>query len=68
MTLRPNPGHCPPGARGKRVRGVLRDGSRFGYAPVSNAAPLGWAADGRAGCRWELDGGPFDIVQWEVVA
>ena len=55
--MRPNPGHLPDDAAGKRVRVTLRNGSR----------PTGdWAADGRGACRWSLPGRPHDIVAYEV--
>lgn len=53
-----NPGRCPSEAEGKRVRVRLRNGT------VPDAS---WAADGRHGCRWSIDGLPFDILQFEVV-
>lgn len=55
--MRPNPGHCPDEAIGRRVRVALRNGSRPADA---------WAADGRGGCRWSLTGSPFDVVEYEV--
>jgi hypothetical protein len=72
VAFRPNLGECPPHARGKRVRGVLRNGMRFGFEPVANAVPAGWPADGKEGCNWDFtpEGRPsreFDIVEWEIV-
>ena len=56
--MKPNRGHCPPEAQGKRVNVILRNGER---------GKSSWAADGRSGCRWTLGGDPFDIIQYEVV-
>lgn len=56
-----NPGFCPDAARGKRVHVILRNGT------ASKAkSPQGWAADGRSGCNWSLDAGPFTILKWEI--
>lgn len=66
--MKPNPGHCPPEAAGKRVRGVLRNGHRFGFEPVSPDAKAGWPATGRGECRWSLTDDPFDIAEWELLA
>lgn len=60
-----NPGHKPREAAGKRVRGALRCGKRFGFTPVSTTAPPGWAADD---ARWALDGHDYDILEWEIAA
>lgn len=57
--MRPNPGHLPRAAEGRRVRVRLANG-------VRPASP--WAADGRGGCRWSLTGHPFDIAEYEVIA
>lgn len=62
MPLAPNLGECPPHARGKRVKVVLRNGL---------TPPESWPASGKDGCRWELtpEGRPsraFDIVEWEI--
>lgn len=65
--MRENKGFCPAEAKGKRIRGVLRNGMPFGFEPVANAVPDGWAADGKLGCDWRLTGHAFDIVQFEVV-
>lgn len=59
MALQPNLGSCPPHAKGKHVRVVLRNGLR----PAE-----GWAADGRGGCDWSLRNRPFDIMEWEIVS
>lgn len=63
--MKPNPGHCPEEATGKRVRVRLADGTLARDVPGS--AP-GWAADGRGGCRWERTGSPFDIAEYEVIS
>ncbi len=62
-----NPGRCPLAAQGKRVRGTLANGRRFGDVQVTPVAPLGWASDGRQGCRWTLTGSPFDLAEYEVI-
>ena len=56
--FRPNPGHLPDDAVGRRVRVRLRNGT------VSNE----WPADGRGGCRWTRTGDPFDIDGYEVLS
>lgn len=58
MALSKNLGELPPHAKGKRVRVKLRNGLR----PAET-----WAADGRDGCRWSLEGHPFDIAEFEVI-
>lgn len=60
--LQPNLGHCPEAARGHRVRVILRNGS-----DTANTDPNGWPADGNRGVRWTLTGGPFDIMEWELL-
>jgi hypothetical protein len=50
--MRPNPGHCPDEARGRRVIVQLANGTICGTEPVTTVSPLGWAADGKGGCRW----------------
>lgn len=65
--MQPNPGHCPREIQGKRIRGVLRNGMRFGFEPVSAASPAGWPASGQGACRWTLTDHPFDIAEYEVV-
>lgn len=62
-----NHGRCPLEAEGKRIRGVLRNGTRFGFEPVANAVPAGWAADGKGACNWSLDLGDWSISEWEVI-
>lgn len=57
--MRQNPGFQPPETIGRRVRVILRNGM---------AGKGDWAADGRQGCRWSLEGRPFDIAEWEVAA
>jgi len=56
--FRPNPGHCPRDAQGKRIRVILANG---------RPAKGDWAADGKTGCRWTKTGSPFDIAEYEVV-
>ncbi|MFC4256714.1 hypothetical protein GRI97_15685 [Altererythrobacter xixiisoli] len=59
MTLpQPNTGRRPEAAAGKRVNVTLRNGMR----PAES-----WAADGRAGCNWSLNGHPFDITHFKIV-
>lgn len=60
-----NPGYCPPAAVGKRVRVVLRDGSRHGFAPVNTDSKLGWAAETT---RWSLTGHLADVIEWELAS
>ncbi|WCT75927.1 hypothetical protein [Novosphingobium humi] len=57
-----NQGGMPGMVAGKRVHVRLRNGY-----DTRNAEPMGWAADGRSGCRWNLLGSPFDIVEWELI-
>ena len=58
--MRPNTGTMPREAKGKRIRGVLRNGYRFGFNEVAS-----WPADTT---RWSIDPPhPFDIVEWEIV-
>lgn len=66
--MKPNPGHCPDEAIGKRVIVRLVEGSVCGRDPVSPITPKGWAADGRHGCRWTITGHPFDIAEYEVIS
>lgn len=71
---KPNPGHCPEEAAGKRVFVVLyRDRETMEqpkyddqWNPMSKP---GWAADGKDGCRWGLSRPrhPFNIAFWRVV-
>lgn len=63
--FKPNPGKCPAAARGKRVRVILADG-REGKTDGGSQVPPGWAADGKGGCRWTIEGGPFDIAFYKV--
>ncbi|MEP9402063.1 hypothetical protein [Sphingomonas sp. VNH70] len=65
--MRPNPGHLPQDAIGKRVRVLLANG-REGSTDPNPMTPSGWAADGKNGCRWSLTGSPFDIAEYEVIA
>ncbi len=62
--MKPNPGHIPHEARGRRVIVTLRNGSVCGRVPVSAAAPRGWAADQ---ARWTLTEQPHDILAYEVL-
>ena len=64
--MKPNPGHLPEEAIGKRVRVRLSNGS-IGASDPNPMSPPGWAADGRGGCRWSRIGSPFDIVEYEVL-
>ena len=64
--MKPNPGHLPEEAIGKRVRVVMAHG-RPGKADDNPMSPPGWAADGRGGCRWTLSGSRFDIAEYEVI-
>ncbi|MCC7097295.1 MAG: hypothetical protein IT472_08960 [Thermomonas sp.] len=62
--MKPNPGHLPDDAIGKRVIVGLRNGSVCGRVPVTATAPLGWDAKQ---ARWSLTGQPHDIAQYEVI-
>lgn len=53
---RPNPGHLPEDAIGKRVRVRLVNGETHD-----------WPADGKGGCSWKITGHPFDIASYEVL-
>lgn len=64
--MRPNPGHLPEEAIGKRVRVRLANGE-LGRSDNNPMSPPGWAADGRGGCRWSIEGQPHDIVEFEVL-
>lgn len=55
--MKPNPGHCPPEAIGKRVVVRLANGQR----------PGSWPAHGTGACRWTKTGSPFDIADYEIV-
>lgn len=63
--MKPNPGHLPDEAIGKRVRVRLADGS---IPRDVKGAPRGWPADGRGGCCWALRQFPFDIAEYEVIS
>ncbi len=65
--MKPNPGHCPEEAIGKRVIVKLAKGHVEGTEPVTSTSPRGWAADGRHGCRWTRLGHPHDIAEYEVI-
>lgn len=60
--FKPNPGHLPDDAHGKRVRVILRHGREPRYGE-----PSGWAADGRGACSWSLRRGDFSIVGYMVL-
>jgi hypothetical protein len=60
--MQTNPGHFPDETSGKRVRVRLRNG----YDTAARE-PAGWAADGKGGCNWKLQGHPFDIVSYQVI-
>lgn len=62
--MRENRGMCPADAKGKRIRGVLRSGRRFGFEPVASSVPAGWAAETT---DWRITGSPFDVVEFEVI-
>lgn len=57
--MKPNLGHLPAAATGKRVRVELANGQLN--------PPTGWAADGRHGCRWTISGHSHDIAFYEVI-
>ena len=54
-TWKPNPGHCPREAKGKRVVVRLNNGNVCGEESVTPVTPPGWAADGKLGCDWTID-------------
>lgn len=62
--MKADTGTCPREARGKRVRGVLRNGHAFGYEQVTVTSPLGWDAQTT---RWSLTDSPFDVAEFEVL-
>lgn len=64
--MKPNPGYLPEEAAGKRVRVRLAHGG-MGSCDDNPMSPPGWAADGRGGCRWVIDGRPHDIAEYEVI-
>jgi hypothetical protein len=64
--VKPNPGHLPQEAIGKRVRVLLANGE-LGRNDDNPMSPAGWPADGKNGCRWEIAGLPFDIAEYEVL-
>lgn len=63
--MSPNPGRCPAEATGKRVRVILRNGTRHGDFPVNTDSKLGWAAETT---NWRLTGSAFDVLEWELTA
>jgi hypothetical protein len=63
--VRQNTGHMPADAKGKRIRGVLANGMRFGFGSLAEeGAPAGWPADD---CDWKLRNHPFAIAEFEVI-
>lgn len=67
MKWKPNPGHCPPEARGKRVIVLLVNGKVCGDEPVSSVTPPGWSADDKGACRWTITGFGWDIANYFVL-
>lgn len=68
--MKPNPGHCPEEASGKRVIVELANGKLCGVDPVANAIPNGWAASptkGGPGANWSIrKGWPWNIAYWRL--
>lgn len=64
--MKPNPGHLPDDAIGKRVRVILTNG-RPGDEDGRSDTPPGWSADGKGGCSWAITGHDFDIAFYEVL-
>jgi hypothetical protein len=63
--VRTNQGKMPADAKGKRIRGKLRNGRRFGFEEVNAGQQPGWPADST---RWSIEPAhPFDIVEWELI-
>jgi hypothetical protein len=63
--VRESRGSMPADAKGKRIRGVLRCGRRFGFDPVNPGQQPGWAADTT---RWGIEPPhPFDVAEFEVI-
>lgn len=60
--MKPNPGHRPAEAAGKRVRVWLAHGGVG--ATYDDAPAAGWAADE---CNWSTRGWAFDIAFYEVI-
>jgi hypothetical protein len=58
-----NPGFCPNGAKGKRVRVILANGFTC-KDDGGTTAPPGWAADT---ARWDKTGFAFDIEWYKVL-
>jgi len=56
--MKPNPGHLPDEAEGKKVMVELASGRIRGP----------WPADGRYGCRWARHGESYDIAYFKVAA
>jgi hypothetical protein len=65
--MAPNRGKCPKEAIGKRVIVNLANGRVCGREAVSSATPVGWAADGKSGCRWSISGSEWDIANYQVL-
>lgn len=74
--MKPNPGHLPEEAVGKRVRVVLEKDRASMREPeyadkLNPTCKPGWAADGRDGCRWSIKKRGFppshDIAFYEVI-
>lgn len=66
--MKPNPGKCPPEAKGKRVNVILANGNPSKtYSDIDPMLKPGWAADGKNGCRWSITGEPWDIAMYEVI-
>lgn len=60
MSWKPNPGYCPPTAKGKRVKVKLRNGN----------VESGWPADRSVAgrnppMRWTLEDHPADVLEWD---
>ena len=61
--MKPNPGHLPDEARGKRVRVRLAHGG-IGACDNGSTSSPGWAADTT---RWSLTGHSHDVAGYEVL-
>lgn len=62
--MKPNPGHLPRDAVGKRVVVRLTNGREHGRAPVNVGGKLGWDA---MTTRWSRTGSPFDVAAYRVL-
>lgn len=73
MSWKPNlGGRCPDAARGERVKVRLRNGRVDGAEVLAQGTPAGWRSDetcpGKGPpTRWTLEGGPFDVIEWDFV-